>query len=228
MSKVLFSNVLSLLMLFSTVLKAQVCENCLKLPSYAADHCYNDSRFPGFCVQFAEKEDHIVFHRGKKGLDRLPFPDKDSTEYYLSLLSDKKLKINAQAVLFLQQAFTSWDQVKRDVGMQYTESGLGLKILKQGEGEKPVSGKKVKVHYTGMLADGTRFDSSKDRGVPFEFELGAGRVIKGWDEGILLLNIGSSAILKVPPELGYGLRGAGNTIPPNATLYFEVELIDAE
>ncbi|MCC5932043.1 MAG: FKBP-type peptidyl-prolyl cis-trans isomerase [Cyclobacteriaceae bacterium] len=217
-----------MLLFVSSGLKAQVCEHCLKLPSFTADHCYNDSRFPAFCVQFSEKEDHIIFHRGKKGLDRLPFPDRDSTDYYLALLSDKKLKLNAHTVLFLQQAFISWDKVKRDVGMQYTESGLGIKIVKQGEGDKPVNGQKVKVHYTGTLADGTRFDSSIDRGVPFEFPLGAGRVIKGWDEGISLLNIGSTAIIKVPPELGYGLRGAGNTIPPNATLYFEVELIDAE
>jgi FKBP-type peptidyl-prolyl cis-trans isomerase len=228
MNKVFFLTVLLIILVLSAGLKAQVCEHCLKLPSYAADHCYNDSRFPGFCAQFSEKEDYIIFHRGKKGLDRLPFPEKDSTAYYLTLLSEKKLKINAQAVLFLQQAFISWDKVKRDVGMQYTESGLGIKIVKQGEGEKPVNGQKVKVHYTGTLENGTRFDSSKDRGVPFEFALGAGRVIKGWDEGISLLSIGSTAIFKVPPELGYGLRGAGNTIPPNATLYFEVELLDAE
>ncbi|MGF1636494.1 MAG: FKBP-type peptidyl-prolyl cis-trans isomerase [Cyclobacteriaceae bacterium] len=207
---------------------AQFCEYCTTIPSFKSDHCYSSPVFPGLCVQFSEQEDFILFERGKKKTDRLPFADVDSTGYYLKLAANKKLKIDAVAVLFLQEAYESWDKVKRDVGMNYTESGLGIKILKQGDGDLPGKGQKVKVHYTGTLADGVKFDSSVDRGVPFEFPLGTGRVIKGWDEGISLLQIGTKAILKVPPELGYGLRGAGSSIPPNSTLYFEVELIDAE
>jgi len=107
-----------------------------------------------------------------------------------------------------------------------TESGLYVVVTEQGNGPKPVAGDNVKVHYTGMLLDGTKFDSSVDRGTPFEFPLGQGRVIRGWDEGIAMLNKGSKATLIIPSELGYGERGAGRDIPPFSPLVFEVELID--
>ena len=107
-----------------------------------------------------------------------------------------------------------------------TESGLRMIEHIVGNGDSPNSGQTVFVHYTGLLADGTKFDSSHDRGQPFRFNIGQGKVIKGWDEAILDMNIGSKRTLIIPPELGYGERGAGGVIPPNATLIFEVELID--
>jgi peptidylprolyl isomerase len=109
-----------------------------------------------------------------------------------------------------------------------TASGLKVEILKQGSGSKAKAGQDVTVHYTGTLANGTKFDSSRDRGRPFTFNLGAGQVIKGWDEGIALLTVGSHAKLTVPSGLGYGTAGAGGVIPPNATLIFDVELLDAK
>ena len=107
-----------------------------------------------------------------------------------------------------------------------TDSGLEYMITEKGRGELATTGSRVKVHYTGKLDDGTKFDSSLDRGEPFTFELGAGMVIKGWDEGFSLLHVADKAILRIPPHLGYGARGAGSTIPPNATLIFEVELLE--
>lgn len=106
-----------------------------------------------------------------------------------------------------------------------TPSGLKVEMIKEGTGQKPQAGQTVAVHYVGTLEDGKKFDSSRDRGKPIEFPLGAGRVIKGWDEGIGLLTVGSRAKLTIPSQLGYGASGAGGVIPPNATLIFDVELM---
>ena len=111
-------------------------------------------------------------------------------------------------------------------GMKKTESGLFYIINKQGSGSTPSEGSKVSVHYKGSLADGTVFDSSYQRGEPIEFSVGIGQVIKGWDEGIMLLSKGASARFVIPSHLGYGDQGAGGAIPPNSTLIFDVELID--
>lgn len=107
-----------------------------------------------------------------------------------------------------------------------TESGLRYVITQEGQGSNPIAGNDVSVHYNGTLLDGTKFDSSYDRGQPFSFSLGKGRVIKGWDEGIALLNKGAKATLYIPSTLAYGSRGSGPTIGPNTVLKFEVELID--
>lgn len=95
-----------------------------------------------------------------------------------------------------------------------------------GEGAEAVSGKQIMVHYTGTLEDGTKFDSSLDRSQPFGFNLGAGQVIQGWDEGFAGMKVGGKRKLTIPPEMGYGAAGAGGVIPPNATLIFDVELLE--
>jgi FKBP-type peptidyl-prolyl cis-trans isomerase len=110
-------------------------------------------------------------------------------------------------------------------GAVKTPSGLIYLITKKGTGAAPKAGDTVSVHYTGTLTDGTPFDSSRERGEPIEFPLGQGRVIKGWDEGISKMHVGDQAILVIPPTLGYGQRGAGGVIPPDATLIFIVELV---
>ena len=109
-----------------------------------------------------------------------------------------------------------------------TASGLVYEDTVVGEGAEAKAGQQVSVHYTGWLTNGSKFDSSKDRNDPFEFSLGMRQVIGGWDEGVQGMKIGGTRKLTIPPELGYGARGAGGVIPPNATLVFEVELLDLQ
>jgi len=123
---------------------------------------------------------------------------------------------------------TNMHEVKR-MTKQKTNSGLMYEVLQEGTGVSPQKGKQVTVHYTGWLDKngglGAKFDSSVDRGEPFTFVIGVGQVIKGWDEGVMNMKVGEKRRLIIPAELGYGARGAGSVIPPNATLIFDVELL---
>lgn len=107
-----------------------------------------------------------------------------------------------------------------------TDSGLVIDDITHGDGAEATAGQTVSVHYTGWLENGNKFDSSKDRNDPFRFRLGGGQVIRGWDEGVAGMKVGGTRKLTIPANLGYGARGAGGVIPPNATLIFEVELLD--
>ena len=107
-----------------------------------------------------------------------------------------------------------------------SENSLSIDIIKEGSGPAIQVGRTAVVHYTGMFKDGTKFDSSVDRGVPLNFSLGGGEVIKGWDQGIVGMKVGEKRKLEIPPELGYGASGAGGIIPPNTTLIFEIELLE--
>jgi len=116
---------------------------------------------------------------------------------------------------------------KKWPGVRHTHSGMYFLVKKEGEGEKPTPGTTIKVHYTGrLLENGRKFDSSYDRGEPIKFEVGVGRVIRGWDEALIHMKKGEKRTLIIPPKLAYGERGAGGVIPPNAWLVFDVELVD--
>ena len=137
--------------------------------------------------------------------------------------------IKTTAVVFGCLVVLLFTQFSAEAAMVTTSSGLKYEDTQVGTGAEAMSGKVVSVHYTGWLdnigAKGAKFDSSLDRGMPFEFPLGAGRVIKGWDEGVAGMKIGGKRTLIIPAAIGYGAAGAGATIPPNATLIFEVELL---
>ena len=107
-----------------------------------------------------------------------------------------------------------------------SEDSLDIDVIQEGSGVPVRSGQTVVMHYTGTFVDGTKFDSSVDRGVPLSFSFGVGEVIKGWDKGIVGMKVGEKRKLRIPPELGYGTSGAGGIIPPNTTLLFEIELLE--
>jgi peptidylprolyl isomerase len=137
----------------------------------------------------------------------------------------------AAALLAAAPALVADEPKEEKVEYKWTTTPTGLKYqdLKEGDGATPKNGQTCVMHYTGWLweggAKGKKFDSSHDRGQPFEFGLGMGRVIKGWDQGVATMKVGGKRLLLIPPQLGYGARGAGGVIPPNATLLFEVELL---
>jgi peptidylprolyl isomerase len=129
------------------------------------------------------------------------------------------------ACLFVVPAYAAKTKGNK---MITTDSGLTYVDVVVGNGAAPVAGKQVKVHYTGTLENGTKFDSSVDRKQPFSFIIGVGQVIKGWDEGVMSMKVGGKRKLVIPANLGYGARGAGGVIPPNATLLFDVELLEVQ
>lgn len=130
------------------------------------------------------------------------------------------------AVLISIPAFAAQETKKDNAKTVTTASGLKYVDVVTGKGASPVAGKQVKVHYTGRLENGTVFDSSRNRNEPFLFTIGVGQVIPGWDEGVMSMKVGGTRKLTIPARLGYGARGAGGVIPPNATLLFDVELLD--
>ncbi|MDO3694634.1 peptidylprolyl isomerase [Wenyingzhuangia sp. chi5] len=152
----------------------------------------------------------------------------EAAEKFNAIEAFRKFEGAREAKLKAEKEAAEMELEKLAAGYDKTNSGLRYKILQSsGSGKKAAKGKMVSVHYKGQLADGTVFDSSYKRKEPLEFAIGVGQVISGWDEGIQLLEVGDKARLVIPSHLGYGARGAGGVIPPNATLIFDVELIKA-
>lgn len=150
----------------------------------------------------------------RKGADAQAWDaNKAFTENRKRVVEEYNAKVKAALEAFFQDA-------------QVTKSGLKIKTIEQGKGRKYKKGENATVHYTGKLEDGTTFDSSRYFGRPFTFKLGAGQVIKGWDEAVAMLPIGTKAVVYVPSELAYGERGAGDRIGPNTNLIFEIEVLE--
>lgn len=173
----------------------------------------------------AEKEKYIGENRPYMAWTIIAVVIISALAYFVNNMSKSTLPKPQQAVESTPTiSATISSTPKKEENME----GLKSEDLKVGTGSEAVSGKKVTVNYKGTLTDGTKFDSSYDRGTPFSFVLGSGVVIKGWDLGVSGMKVGGKRKLTIPPDLGYGSRGAGALIPPNATLVFEVELLKVE
>lgn len=215
------------LLVFSSLLSAQNCD-CPIPAEEKTDHCYMNSEMEGKCLFFIRNVEYFLYHdanekKKKRRIREIPVYSGETFDqnYLLSLTKIKKLKLETEDILFLKLGLMTWDPE----GYVVTRSGLRYQIIKQGDGPLPQVGSPVAVHYKGYLGDGTVFDDSYSRNKPYTFELGKGKVIKGWDEGIALFKKGTKATLKIPPRLGYGNKQMGK-IPPNSTLYFDIEVMD--
>ncbi len=224
-------------------LQAQ-CDGCKQVTAEVIDYCYQEADFSNRCVQFTEDAAtfyYLDYNRAQGNVMKLALPAelaKPDNTYLNSLDPDKKLNLSAVDLSLMEhaiarwremEALRKWDRAIMDDGMQQRPSGLAYKPIIVGKGKLPVRGKKVNVHYTGYLESGEKFESSLDRRQTLQFALGLGQVIKGWDEGLSIMTVGSRYLLRIPPALGYGAAGAGEgDIPPNATLYFDIQLISAE
>jgi len=164
---------------------------------------------------------------GAPGKDRLPSSDSGTDEHGLSGLEVKlSEERSGRTVTDNENTLMKTDQQPQAVS---APTELVTEVLREGAGDRVAeNGDNLSVHYVGTLLSGSKFDSSRDRGTPFTFTLGAGQVIKGWDQGMLGMKVGEVRKLTIPASLGYGSRGAGDIIPPNATLVFEVELISID
>jgi peptidylprolyl isomerase len=175
---------------------------------------------------------HSVFGEVVKGMDVVNSIIQNDQIKTVQILREGRDAENFDATKFdykdlkIENKLAGWHEEFSLPGREeITTSGLSMIIHKDGNGQKPSTGQTVQVHYSGMLENGTKFDSSIDKGQPITFPLGQGRVIKGWDEAIALMSKGEKRTLIIPPKIGYGAQGKG-PIPPNSTLIFEVELVD--
>lgn len=191
------------------------------------------AELPDKALVISHSDSTVWFYRGVGGKKPSVYTWRLTTDStlagFLALVrSQPKAKYAPEDVLFLRDGLQTWYSIRMSLDFDYTPSGLGYKLTSTGTGKTPEAGKNVSVHYRGYLENGTEFDNSFKRGEPISFKLGIGQVIKGWDEGIQLFPVGSKGTLRIPPDLGYGARGAGGVIPPNATLYFDIEVVSAD
>lgn len=242
--RIMVKNVFAFLfVLFSYSTLAAQCDQCAAISGESIDHCFTHADAPGRCAQFSEDAKTFYYEdqsRKKNKVMQFPMPEgggKATMPYLLSLQKDKKLKMKAADLLFIAAALENWRQIEairtwslKTVKSGYTilPSGLAYKIIKEGTGKQPSTGKSVTVHYTGYLEDGKKFDSSLDRKQSFKFSIGKGQVIKGWDEGVALMKTGARYLFRIPSDLAYGDRGFPGAIPPKATLFFDVQLLSCD
>lgn len=239
-----------------TAISFSMSAQCTDIEGFKRDFCIESKNLQGAAAQYQMGLDFFYIKTPHiPTFTKLPAKtqgqDMNVYLYQLASLNDKTL--NASDMLFVVEAANAFQNFEKEVAAKImaeyaktvtankrtaenlatlatsnkTASGLGYEIIKKGTGIHAKAGQKVKVHYRGYLADGTIFDGSFERGQPFEFPLGQGRVIKGWDEGIAMLNVGDHAVLRIPANLGYGAQAMGK-IPSNSELIFEVILMGAE
>jgi hypothetical protein len=204
---------------------------CEPLPAgKKADFCYSHPAIAGKCVMFVAKDTGALYFSPAKGkVLTLSKPKSAALADMLKFLSaNPKVKFKPEDILLIQSSLPLWDSVMVNLGFTELPSGLAYKVIQEGSGKLPEKNKRVQVHYRGYFMDGKEFDNSFKRGQPIDIVLGAGQVIKGWDEGIGLFKVGSKGTLRIPYGMAYGERGIPGVIPAKATLFFDIEVVSAD
>ncbi len=206
-------------------LTAQDCQNCPKT-NEKTDFCYKNTDFPKQCARFSQTADLFYVYNQKQKVIKLRIPE-NPTPYLIQLAENKKLKFAISDILFIQKALDYWENRPFTEGFDTTKLGIGIKIIQEGKGKIAQKNQKIRFRYIGKFEDGHIFDSSLERKTPYEGILGEGKLIKGLDEGLVGLQVGTKALLKIPPKLGYGEQSYGK-IPAGTTLYYEIFILQVE
>lgn len=194
------------------------------------DYSYRHPGIAGRCVMYVAKDTNTLYFSPAKGkVLALGKPKGSGTNQLLQFMAaNPKVKFKPDDILLIQSSLPLWDSVMVNLGFTDLPTGLAYKVEKEGTGKLPEKGKRVQVHYRGYFMDGKEFDNSFKRGQPIDIVLGAGQVIKGWDEGIGLFKVGSKGTLRIPYGMAYGDRGIPGVIPPKSTLFFDIEVVSAD
>jgi FKBP-type peptidyl-prolyl cis-trans isomerase len=191
------------------------------------DFVYTHPAHPTGRASFRANQPQFEYYAGNHRLS-LTIPTERTTAAFIELAKQGGNKLTATDMCVIMEALVKWDSAKVYVGTTRLPNGLAYRIDTPGSGATLQNGQNISVHYRGRLPNGQVFDSSFERGQPISLVLGQGRVIQGWEQGLLHFKVGSKGVLVIPPDLGYGMRGAPPVIPPGATLIFDIEVVSAQ
>jgi FKBP-type peptidyl-prolyl cis-trans isomerase len=234
-----FTCLLMLMLTEKFHLASAQCDGCDNIPAESIDFCYKRNEFDGFCASFSYDIGYFFLQNKSAKIStprkvNCPPALTNTDAWLLSLQSDNTLKCTTKEILFISHAWESWnvmdalyhwDTVALSNGWTMSPSGLAWQVIRQGNGKMPQLGKRISVYFNGWLSDGTEFDNSQNQHQALSFTPGNREVIVGLEEILVQFPVGTTLLLRIPPELGYGANGMPPVIPPNSTLYYRINIL---